>query len=59
MKIEDEVITKVRKSGIPANTFGIIESIDNEGIQVDVYIPSDSDIPEDTVLYQKDELELQ
>ena len=59
MKIEDEVITKVRKSGIPANTFGVVESIDDEGIWVDVYIPCDSDVPEDTILYQEDELELQ
>lgn len=59
MKPEDEVITKVSRSGIPAGTFGVVESIDDEGIWVDVYIPADSDTPEDTILYQADELEVQ
>lgn len=59
MKVEDEVITKIRKSGIPAGTFGIVESVCSEGVWVDVYIPADADVPEDTVLYAENELELQ
>ena len=59
MVIDDEVITKVEKSGIPAGTWGVISDIDEEGIWVDVFIPADADIPEDTVCYSEDELELQ
>lgn len=59
MKAEDEVITKIRKSGIPSGTFGIVESVCSEGVWVDVYIPADADVPEDTVLYAENELELQ
>jgi hypothetical protein len=57
-EVEDEVITLVKKDGIRAGTFGIVESIDEEGIWVDVYIPADADIPEDTVCYFEDELEM-
>lgn len=59
MEPEDEVITKVSKCGIPAGTFGVVESVDDEGIWVEVYIPEDADVPEDTILYQADELEVQ
>ena len=59
MVIDDEVITNVRKNGIPAGIFGVVESIDEDGIWVDIYIPADSDMPEDTVCYSEDELELQ
>ena len=59
MKSEDEVITKIGKSGIPAGTFGIVESVCSEGVWVDVYLPADADVPEDTVLYAENELELQ
>ena len=59
MQIDDEVITKVKKAGIPAGTWGVVESIDEEGIWVDVFIPADADIPEDTVCYSADELEVQ
>ena len=52
----DELFTRVRKDGIPKNTWGVVESIDDEGVWVDVYIPMDSDIPEDTVCYKPDEL---
>lgn len=55
----DEVRTKVAEEGIPIGTFGVVESIDDEGIWVDVYIPDDADVPEDTVCYSEDELELQ
>ena len=37
----------------------LVESIDEDGIWVDVYIPADADIPEDTVCYDEDELEVQ
>lgn len=57
MKPEDEVVTKVRKANIPVGTFGIVESVSKEGIWVDVYIPADADVPEDTVLYAEHELE--
>ena len=59
MVVDDEVITKVRKDRIPAGTWGVVRDIDDEGIWVDVYIPADADIPEDTVCYGMDELELQ
>ena len=59
MVVGDEVITKVSKAGIPKGTFGIVESVDKDGIWVDVFIPADADIPEDTILYFGDELELQ
>ena len=59
MVVEEEVITKVAKDGIPAGTFGVVESIDEDGIWVDVFIPADADIQEDTVCYSGDELELQ
>ena len=59
MVVDDEVITKVSKAGIPAGTFGVVESVDEDGIWVDVFIPADADIPEDTILYSEDELELQ
>ena len=58
MTVGDEVITKVARDGIPAGTFGVVESIDEEGIWVDVYIPADSDVPEDTVCYSDGELEI-
>lgn len=58
MKVDDEVITKVSRDGIPAGTFGVVESIDKEGIWVDVYIPADADIPEDTICYSEEELEI-
>ena len=58
MRSGDEVITKAEKAGIPAGTFGVVESIDKEGVWVDVYIPADSDIPEDTVWYAETELEV-
>lgn len=51
--VEDEVITKVRRDGITAETYGIVESICSEGVWVDVYIPADADVPADTVLYEK------
>ena len=56
LKTDDEVITKVSKDGIPAGTFGIVESVDEDGIWVDVYIPAEADVPEDTVLYAEEEL---
>ena len=56
---DDEVITKVSKAGIPAGTFGVVESIDEDRIWVDVFIPADADIPEDTVCYSVEELEIQ
>ena len=59
MNVDDEVITKVSKDGIPAGTFGVVESIDEEGIWVDAYIPADADVPEDTVYYSENELEVQ
>ena len=59
MVIDDEVITKVQKDGIPAGTWGVVSDIDDEGVWVDVFIPADADIPEDTVCYAEDELELQ
>ena len=34
---DDEVITKVSKAGIPAGTFGVVESIDEDRIWVDVF----------------------
>lgn len=58
MVIDDEVITKVRKDGIPAGAWGVVSDIDEEGIWVDVYIPADADVPEDTVCYAEDELEV-
>ena len=57
MKPEDEVITKVKKSGIPAGSFGVVESVDEDGIWVDVFIPADADFPVDTVCYSESELE--
>ena len=59
MIVDDEVITKVAKVGIPARSFGVVESIDEDGIWVDVYIPADADVPEDTVCYSEDELDVQ
>ena len=59
IKIDDEVWTKAAKSGIPAGTFGIVSEIDGDDIWVDVYIPSDADVPEDTVRYREDELDVQ
>ena len=59
MLVDDEVITKVLKDGVSAGTFGVVESIDEDGIWVDVFIPADADVPEDTVCYSEDELELQ
>ena len=59
MVVDDEVITKVRKDGIPAGTFGVVESIDEDGIWVDVFIPADAEFPEDTVCYSEDELYVQ
>lgn len=59
MVVDDEVITKVRRDGIPAGTWGVVSDIDEEGIWVDVYIPAHSDVPEDTVCYTEDELALQ
>ena len=56
LKPDDEVITKIPKGGIPAGTFGIVESVDEDGIWVDVYIPAEADVPEDTVLYAEEEL---
>ncbi len=59
LKPDDEVITKVAKNGIPAGTFGVVTEIENEDIWVDVYIPAEADVPEDTVRYYKNELEVQ
>jgi|GEM_PF-2141624 hypothetical protein len=59
MKPDDEVITLVAKEGIPVGTFGIVAEVDEDGIWVDVYIPAIADVPEDTVLYSENELELQ
>ena len=59
IKIDDEVITKVEKVGIPAGTFGVVSEINDEGIWVDVHIPADADIPEDTVRYTGEELSVQ
>ena len=58
MKVEDEVWTLVKKYDIPARTFGVVTEINGEGIWVDVYIPADNDVPEDTVCYREDELEV-
>ena len=57
-KIDDEVTTKVKKDGIPAGAWGVVSDIDEEGIWVDVYIPMDADVPEDTILFQEEELSL-
>lgn len=35
---------------------GVVESIDEDGEWVDVYIPMESDVPEDMICYQADEL---
>lgn len=59
MRAEDEVVTKIGKAGIPAGTLGIVESVCSEGVWVEVYIPADADVPEDTMLYAESELELQ
>ena len=59
MKPEDEVITLIRKEGIPAGTFGIVEEVDGDDIWVDVYIPADDDVPTDTVCYAAEELRKQ
>ena len=59
IQVDDEVITQVSKAGIPAGTFGIVTEIENEDIWVDVYIPAESDVPEDTVRYFIDELQIQ
>ena len=59
MNVEDEVITKVGKEGIPAGTFGVVSDIDEDGIWVDVFISADADVPEDRVCYSEDELEEQ
>lgn len=59
IKIDDEVLTKVSKAGIPAGTWGIVSDIDDDGIWVDVYIPMDADVPENTIQYAEDELEVQ
>ena len=57
MAIDDEVITKVEKEGIHAGTFGVVQDVDEDGVWVDVFIPADADIPEDTVYYRVEELE--
>ena len=59
INVDDEVITKVGKAGIPAGTFGVVDSICSKGVWVSVYIPEDSDVPDDTVLYAENELRLQ
>lgn len=59
MVVDDEVITKAAKDVIPAGTYGVVESIDEEGIWVNVFIPADADVPEDTVCYSEDELDVQ
>ena len=59
MQPEDEVITLVRKAGIPAGTFGIVEEVEEDNIWVDVFIPADADTPEDTICYREEELQLQ
>ena len=59
IQVDDEVITKISKAGIPAGTFGIVTKIENEDIWVDVYIPAESDIPEDTIRYIAEELQVQ
>ena len=59
IQVDDEVITKISKAGIPAGTFGVVTEIENEGIWVDVYIPAESDIPEDTIRYLAEELQIQ
>ena len=58
MKVDDEVWTLVKKCGIPARTFGVVTEIDGEDIWVDGYIPADNDVPEDTICYKEDELEV-
>ena len=59
IRVDDEVITKVSKAGIPAGTFGVITKIENNDIWVDVYIPAEADVPEDTVRYLAEELQVQ
>ena len=58
MKFEqfDQVVTLVDDSDFPAGTYGIVHSIDHEGIWVEVYKREDSKSPEDCLLYQEDEL---
>ena len=59
IRVDDEVITKVSKAGIPVGTFGVVTEIENNDIWVDVYIPADADVPEDTVRYFAEELQFQ
>ena len=59
IQVDDEVITKVSKAGIPAGTFGVVTEIENDYIWVDVYIPAEADVPEDTVRYLAVELQVQ
>ncbi len=59
IRVDDEVITKVSKAGIPAGTFGVVTKIENNDIWVDVYIPAEADVPEDTVRYLAEELQVQ
>ena len=59
IRVDDEVITKVSKAGIPAGTFGVVTEIENNDIWVDVYIPAEADVPEDTVRYLAEELQVQ
>ncbi len=59
VQVDDEVITKVSKAGIPAGTFGVVTEIENDDIWVDVYIPAEAYVPEDTVRYFAEELQIQ
>lgn len=59
LNIHDEVITKVAVEDIPAGTFGVVSEVDDEGVWVDVFIPEDSDLPYDTVLYAEEDLKIQ
>jgi hypothetical protein len=36
----------------------VVTEIDGDDIWVDVYIPADNDVPEDTICYKEDELEV-
>lgn len=59
IKVDDEVRTKVKKCCVPIGTFGVVESIDETEIWVDIHIPDDADVPVDTVRYSEEQLEIQ
>ena len=52
----DQVIALVDDPDFPAGTYGVVHSIDQEGIWVDVYEREDAKSPEDCLLYHEDEL---